>query len=308
MAKAHRGKRGSGRAKKQNIYDQALAENTIEFTQYLDWIASLALSRFVYSGLPDSCDAEYLEQCLLFDGHATIAHLPDDPSTWLSVAASGAHGLTAYGKPVEWQALAANGSTFDVSWDTGTYIFDRKSRTCFWPKLEGCAHRLARYSRTENVNLIHQFTPFLVTAPEDKILDLQNVFAQTISGQVAILGLDALAEVVSNGVTTVDTQVEWIGDKLQSGALGVWSEVFRILGIPHLQFEKRERMITDEAQTTMGPTRLMLDDCLEARRAGVEWINKLFGLNIQVEINPIIAEMFNQIATGGGADDDLESA
>lgn len=306
--KTHRGKRGSGKSKP--TYNQALAENALDYTQYLQWITSLALSRFEYEGLPDTCDARYLEESLLFYGNATIAAPEDTPDIFYSIRAAAQNELTPYGKPKQWRCLGADGVTnFAATWDTGTYIYDRKSRACLWGKLDSCARRLARYSRTENVNLLHQFTPYLITAPEEQVQSLQNVFAQTISGQAAVIGYEALADLVSQGITTIQTNVEWIGDKLQTGALGCWGEVFRILGIPHLQFEKSERLITDEAETTLVPTRIMLEDCLYARQEGLEWFNKRFGFNVQVKINPTIEAMYEgmQVNREEASDDDDSS-
>ena len=304
--KTHRGRRGSGRGQRTNdVYNQALAENTIEFTQYMEWITSLAMSRFEYEGLPETCDARYLEECLLYFGQATIAAPEDMPDIYFSIQAAATGELTPYGKPMRWRCIGADGKTnFAASWETGTFIYDRKSRANLWGKLESCAKRLARYSRTENINLMHQFTPYLVTAPEEQVQSVQNVFAQTVSGQAAVVGYEALSDLIKNGIDTIDTQVEWIGDKLQTGALGTWSEVFRILGIPHLQFEKAERMITDEAETTLVPTRLMLEDALAAREEGLDWFNKRFGFNATVSVNPTIQALYDGTALNNSGGDD----
>ena len=57
------------------------------------------------------------------------------------------------------------------------------------------------------------------------------------------------------------------------------------LGVPHLAFEKGERMIEDEARANTAPTNIMLLDCLQARRQFCEKVNDKFGLDIQVYYN-----------------------
>ena len=57
------------------------------------------------------------------------------------------------------------------------------------------------------------------------------------------------------------------------------------LGIPHLAFEKGERMIEDEARANSAATNIMLLDCLQARRDFCKKANDRFGLNLSVYFN-----------------------
>ena len=63
------------------------------------------------------------------------------------------------------------------------------------------------------------------------------------------------------------------------------NQALLFLGIPHLAFEKGERMIEDEARANTAPTNIMLLDCLQARRQFCNEVNKKFGLNIAVYFN-----------------------
>lgn len=290
MSKTHRGKRG-GRKGDTPIFDKALAENVTEKTQYEQWIIALALMRYEWT-LPGTCNARYLEERLLFSGHATIAKDPESP-VWYSIGSAGMGDLNPYGEPLTWQCMGADGKTlFNADWSSGVYIWDRESHVCLWPKLSALADKLSRYARTEGINLLHQFTPYLITAPEEQVQGVQNVFAQMVAGQPAIIGYESLSTLAESGVQALSTNVEWIGDKLQAGALGCWGEVFRILGIPHLQYEKKERLITDEADTTLAPTRLMLDDGLRAREKAADYLYDTFGLDVDVRVNPMIEKLF----------------
>ena len=76
-------------------------------------------------------------------------------------------------------------------------------------------------------------------------------------------------------------------------------EIVRLIGIPHVMFEKTERMNTDETQTAYAPARMMLDDGLRARKIACEEWNKSYGGNIDVRINPFVEEMYK-----GGDNDD----
>ena len=57
------------------------------------------------------------------------------------------------------------------------------------------------------------------------------------------------------------------------------------LGVPHLAFEKGERMIEDEARANSAATNIMLLDCLSARRDFCKVANERFGLELACYFN-----------------------
>ena len=142
-------------------------------------------------------------------------------------------------------------------------------------------------------------TPYILAVPDEKVLDVQTVLGAIGVGQPAIVGYEGLADTISKGINVLQTGVEWKGEQFQRGALGVWSEIFRLIGIPHVMFEKTERMNTDETQTAYAPARMMLDDGLKARKIACEEWNKAYGGNIDVRVNPFVEEMYK-----GGDNDD----
>lgn len=306
MANRKRGTRGSGKSRKLTnrsapVNDAALTANVMEVQEFANWILSLCLIRYEWVGLPESCDERYLETSLALTGCATICHKERMPGVPMTLKAGAFSKYNAYNNPVEWMAMGDNGEEFFPvkAGVNGVFVWDRYSRLCFWPKLYRLAGKLARYSRTEDVNLFQQFTPSIVTAPEEKILDVQTAFASFASGQPAIVGYDGLADIISKGINVIQLGVEWKGEQFQRGALGVWSEIFRLIGIPHVMFEKNERMNNDESQTGYTPARLMLDDGLKARQKAAEEYNKLANTNISVRISEYLAGVYEK---GGAAD------
>lgn len=292
-----RGCRGSGATKRSRpVRSNAIASNVIEQGQYSDWIMELCMMRFKWNNLPPTCSERFLEMTLANLGCACIAWDADTPDFVMTLQAGAYSEYNAYMDPIKWQAMGMNGRVyFDVQRGVnGVFCWDRQSRICYWPKLVKCAEKLALYSRTENVNLLHQFAPFLITAPEEKVIDVQNAFAAVVAGEPAVIGYDGLADTVANGIKAIQTGVEWKGEELQRGALGTWSEIFRLIGIPHLMFEKSERMTPNETQTSYAPSRLMLDGGLKARQAVCDEFNEITDgrYNISVEVNPYLEQMF----------------
>ena len=83
----------------------------------------------------------------------------------------------------------------------------------------------------------------------------------------------------------IDTKVPLITEELARSHQNVLNQALLYLGIPHLAFEKGERMIEDEARANTAPTNIMLMDCLQARREFCDKVNEKFDLDVHVYFN-----------------------
>ena len=324
MSKRRRGCRGGGGKRRNGAlpyaqHDKALTDNSVSVGEYSQWMLSILLMRYKWDGLPVTCSARFLETMLSVYGVATLAYNRDEPGVFMSLGAGAFEEFNAYYEPVRWAAismgtLSNSRELFPVErFDNGALCWDRASRCNFWPHFRQIAQKLARYNRTEFVNLQQQFTPFIAAAPETNVIDVETVLGAMLAGQVAVVGYKPLADVAKSSISVIDTGVEYKGEQFQRGALGAWSEFFRLAGIPVLQFEKTERMITGEAQSAYAPARLMIDDGLSARKEFCDEVNRVFGLSIDVEINPFIEELFatakeSDTPNGGEDNGDLRLA
>lgn len=265
---------------------QSSSYNFRTFNKCLDMLLSLAINRFRWENLPETCDARYLEKTLHRTGIATLSHKKDDVKpvyTTLQAMPNGQYNM--YGLPVKWRAVGYDGQTdYEVDNTNGELCYYSYSRTSPWNALEIYARRLAHYERTEEINLTHQMKPFIGIAPQEKKLELVNLLKQVEGGEPAILGDEHMLDLV-NKVTVIDTQVPLITEDLARSYQNVLNQALMYLGIPHLAFEKGERMIEDEARANTSPTNIMLLDCLQARRDFCKKVNKKFNLNIAVYFN-----------------------
>ena len=263
------------------------------FQKNVDMLLALAVNRFRWVGLPDTCDARYLEKALHRNGVATLSHKADDVSpvyTTLQALPNGTYNM--YGIPTEWRAVGYDGLTdYPVTDENGVLCYYSFSRVSPWNALEIYARKMAHYERTEDVNLTHQMKPRVWIAPQEKKLELINLVKQTEGGEADVLGDAGTIDLV-NKVTMIDTQVPLITEELARSYQNVLNQALLYLGIPHLAFEKGERMIEDEARANTAPTSIMLLDCLQARRDFCTKVNEKFGLELEVYFNEDI-ESYN---------------
>ena len=283
MGKRNRQKRGAFLG---DHFWQTDSYNARTFQKNFDMLLSLALNRFKWIGLPETCDARYLEWVLHRTGIATLSYEENQPTrVYTSLKAMPQGEYNMYGLPTRWRAVGYDGLTdYDVTNENGVLCYYSNSRFSPWNALEIYARKMAHYERTEDVNLSQQMKPFIGIAPQEKKMELVNLLKQIEGGEPAILGDTGLLD-LANNVTVIDTKVPIITEELARSHQNVLNQALLFLGIPHLAFEKGERMIEDEARANTAPTNVMLLDCLSARRSFCEKVNSKFGLDIHVYFN-----------------------
>lgn len=277
-------------------YWQSEAYNQRTYFKNLDMLMSLAINRFRWVGLPDTCDARFFEWSLHKNGIATLCHSQDTPDIWQTLIANPQSPFNVYGIPVIWSATGYNETQYEVTPETGELCYYAFSRVSPWNALEIFARKLSAYERTEDINLTHQHKPMIFIAPQEQKQQLVNLLKQVNGFEPAVLGDDKTFTNIVESVTTIDTGVPLITEDLARSKQNVFNEALLYLGIPHLAFEKGERMIEDEARANTSPTNIMLLDCLQARRQFCDKVNDRFGFNLQVYFNQdILSDNFNYL-------------
>lgn len=261
-------------------YWQSADLNTREDIMYRDWLISLAMSRYRWVNLPETCDERYLEFTLVTQGAATIARPEEGLQAWVSTqSTSGAPNI--YDNPTSWQSVGNNGWRFDVTPMNGVMIWDNQLRTPIIDKLAMYADRLAKMDRMIEINLMQLSMPYVFTGPQERQQDMIQLIKQAFGGEPAVLGLRGIEEI---NVNLLATPVDFIGDKLLDAKKRIWNEIYSFLGIESID-AKSERMIESEVLVSQDSVNLRALDGLKTRRAAAKELNDRFGLNIDVYWN-----------------------
>ncbi len=266
--------------------------NSMTEERYFSDLIRIASNRFRWVGLPDSVNVKYLEMCLLRYGMATIAEPRGAEGLWYGLQVGGISSeLNAYGEPMEWTAQGVDAKTmFEVSGDNGVLIYNSNqiysgvgSNDSTWLALSLFARKLAHYDRTEDVNLQMQQTAWFITCEQQKKAEALNMYKQIAGFEPAIITSPNVQNEV--GVDVFKTDVPFIGEELNTAKRNVWNAAYEYLGIPHLSFQKGERMIEEEAEGNNAPTNIRLLDGLQPRRRAAQQLSKLMGKTIEVVYN-----------------------
>lgn len=249
--------------------------NTLCYSVNVDMLLAIAVNRFRWVGLPETCDPRFLETQLHKSGTATICHNAEMPDVWQTLTASPQGQFNAYGLPTEWRAKGYDTTEYRVTPATGELVYYSQTRLSPWGAITQYATKLTHIQRTADVNLQQQQKPFVMVAPQEKKLELANIYKQVSGFEPAILGDQSLLSLNEGNVFTLDTQTPFIGKELSEMYQNTLNQYLLFMGIPHVMFEKTERLITEEAMAGNATTNILLKNCLDSRRWACEKLRKL---------------------------------
>ena len=141
--------------------------------------------------------------------------------------------------------------------------------------MELFALRLYEAERTADVNIKAQKTPVLLLMDEKQRLTMENLYSQYEGNRPVIFGdKNSLGE---NVIKAINTQAPFIADKIINYKKEIWNEALTFLGINNIMVDKKERLITDEANSNNELINLNLQSYLAPRQEACRQFNEKFG-------------------------------
>ena len=141
--------------------------------------------------------------------------------------------------------------------------------------MELFALRLYEAEQTAMVNIKAQKTPVLLLMDEKQRLTMENIYSQYEGNKPVIFGdKNSLGE---NVIKSINTQAPFIADKIIDYKKEIWNEALTFLGINNIMVDKKERLITDEANSNNELINLNLQSYLAPRQEACRQFNEKFG-------------------------------
>ena len=289
--------------RKRSEFGESLLMNNYTWRQYFDRLQQLAMVMFEWDGLPDSVDVRFLERtlfnkgnCVFFkDNELTLDNTED--GTYLVLPSSNYGKYNVYNIPQERRAFANNGYNKDLTASDSIIIYNNYLRTNNRLDVEMFAKRLYNIDRAIDVNVNAQKTPILLMCEEKERLTYLNMYKEYDGNAPVIKGTTGLD---LNGFQVLKTDAPFVADKLYELKTNIWNEALTYLGIVNVSAQKKERMITDEVNRTLGGTYASRYSRLLARQDACEQINRMFGLNVSVKYRDEIETSSAMIGTNLG--------
>lgn len=268
------------------MYWQAPSYTNRLYSMYRNQILSLALARFEWHGLPPSCNPRFLEWTLLTQGQATIAFPKEQEGIFYSTQVSWNSPPNVYDNPSSWTSIGNNGWRFNASPASGVVVWDNLLRAPILDAIDLQARELTDLTRTEQINRLHQKSPFILTGPQDKKIDLTNLWKQIAGGEPAVIGTDGLSQIE---VKAISTEVPYLASEIDAAIQNCWTRIYQLLGIDSLPF-KQERQVEDEIISQQTPSSVQALGFLAARREAAETLNSRFEQYLEEPITVTLRE------------------
>ena len=268
--------------------------NSIAQQYYLSRLSELAMSMFKWKELPDSVDPRFLEYTLFYEGAAVFfkdndlternlsKNEQEEGGTYLALQVVLGGDLNVYRVPNNRKAYAVNTYNKKLTVEDSVIIWNNMIRLPEYGRMMFYAEKLAQIDRAIDVNVKGQRFPIAILCDESQRLTMKQVYKQYDGNEPFIFGDKSLD---LSGIQVINTGSPYVADKLQQLKNNIWAEAMMCLGIPNSPSEKKERLVANEAKVSQGGTLASRSSRLEMRKRACDEINKMFGLNIDVEYN-----------------------
>lgn len=265
-----------GRRKKTE-FEESLQMNMSTYYCTLNRLINIALSRFEWVGMPNSVNTRYLELTLLRNGVCGLFQDDVVGIVALPILENGTRNI--YDEPTSSIAYAVNGYQKTINDNDSVLIYDNMGRTSNMTELENTARRIMNIERAIDTNINVQKTPYIITCDENERLSMLNLYKELDGNAPIIKGTDKLS---LDSVRVLNLNPPYIADKLHEMKSKLWNDAMCNLGVANNVIEKKERLIRDEVNMSMGGTLANRWSYLHEREEACEKINKMFGLNVSV--------------------------
>lgn len=294
--------------RRKTLFGKSARGNTQTYGFYLERLTELSVSMFDWKNVPDSIDIRYLEMVLFTNGSAVFFKDEDlerftglsdtmtEDGTYLALPVAMNGQWNVYNIPIKRRAYASNGYNKALDMNNSVIIYNNMIRTNSVLMCKLYAERLWDLDRTIDVNARAQKTPVLIQCDESQRLTMQQLYQQYDGNQPFIFG-DKNLDI--NSLKVLKTDAPYVADKLYQLKTQIWNEALTYLGISNVNYQKKERMITDEVLRNQGGTIASRYSRLQARREAADKINKMFGLNIEVDYREDYREADDEIMFAG---------
>lgn len=266
------------RRRRNAEFNESASKNKVAYNQYIERLTELSISMFDWKDLPPTVDPRYMELALFSDGMSVF--FKDDVIGYLCLKVMATQPWSVYEIPLGRRAYAVNGYQKELTDENSVIIYNNMIHTNSATMVRMFAERLYQLDRIVEINANAQKTPILIQGSETQRLTLKNLYKEYDGNAPVIFGDKNLD---LNALKVLKTDAPYIADKVYQLKTQMWNEALTYLGISNLNIQKKERLISDEAIRSQGGTIASRYSRLESRRKACEQINRMFGLNIDVD-------------------------
>lgn len=252
--------------------------NDATFMDYYTRLKKLALNRFEWINLPPTCDQRYLELILFDLGKALFLQSRRNDGFFITMFTN-ASQLNMYRIPIMRQAVTITNFNELCDDQNSVIIWNNYLRQPTELTCRLAAERMTKIRRAMDININGQKTPYIFSGSQAQVPGFKKMMSELDNNAMAFF---VNKDSDPNNFKQFMTPTPPIYLDLYKQLMNEYSEYLTAIGINNLQFEKGERLITNEVDSNNETILINRDSDLNARKQACEMINDLFNLNIDV--------------------------
>lgn len=262
---------------------ETLAErlNTLTFNDYLNRLGLLARSVFEWTNLPNNIEERFIERVLYEEGK--LVFFEDEGLGIVATKVAESGPLNLYDNPT-WVQPYATGFEIEckpIDYEECVFVRNNDMMLPTYDTILLYAMRLTEIVRSMDVNINAQKTPILIECSDKQILTLKRLYEEYTGNEPVIYGDK---QIDLTGINCIKTDAPFVADKLADLKDRVWNEAMTFLGLNNANTQKKERLITDEANANNQLIMASANVMLKNRKLACEMINKHFNLEQKVSV------------------------
>lgn len=266
--------------------DSVAFNKQLVFRMYQRKLLEVAVSRFKWTGLPETVDARFLELTLNVNGLAVIRETEEFPPMAYRAAPRGINNIqdnpTGY-------LLYQDGLRKIDEVSALEPLVPVWSSLLRYPDLDVInyhAGMVCELMTTFRSNTINMRTPTIFYVSADNKLSAENIQRQIVEGQPFIKAFDDMGRSLQDMIGIVNLGIhETALQRIKASKNEIWRDCLTMLGISNVPTDKKERLVTDEVQGNEGEVERFREISLIPRKLAAEKISKMFDVSCSVEWN-----------------------
>lgn len=248
------------------------------YLMYRRQLLTLAENVFSFKNLPTYIDVSYVNMQLVNVG--SIAFFVDDILGLLALPYINQGNLDVYGRPTKIRVHSNTNYYKTLNQGEFVIMYDNNGHYPLLYDVLQYAERLALNTRTSDINISQQKTPRFWKTTANKLKSVQDKINNVDAFAETVIDYDNL---LIDDTSLVLSPAPFVADKIDQHQEKIWNEFLRLIGVSNLQYQKKERNITDEINAMQGGTIASRFSRFEPRKRAIEEINNKFNYNIEVE-------------------------
>jgi len=251
--------------------------NDLTFKVIFEKYKLVSMNAFEWDGLPPGIEERHIERELFDRGMAGCFIRPESQRPLVLPVENGGR-VNIQGDPLNYRVFGY-GYSKELRADECVIIENNKLRLPTRDFVMFYTNKIVEAERTMDVNIKASKTPIVLVCDDKDVMTMKRIFQQ-VDGNVPAIFADKSLNM--DNIQALDLKAKFLGIDLMDYKKAVENELLTFLGLNNTPYEKRERLITDEANSNNQLITSFADLQLEARERACEAINKMFGLSVSV--------------------------